>query len=92
MGKRQRGGDGEEREDPRYVDQDRAAPPAGPSGRKEGATIGQRTSSIKNKLVRSELYDKLRHKKAARNSPFVLCTVSEADFLFFRNLKRIRFL
>lgn len=31
-------------------------------GEKEKPTVGQLTSSIKNKQVRSEQYDKLKHK------------------------------
>lgn len=34
---------------------------------KEGPTIGMQTSSVKNKLVRSELYAKLKHKQKVRD-------------------------
>jgi hypothetical protein len=42
---------------PRGDDNDAAPAPA------TGATIGQQTSHIRNKLVRSETYAKLKHKK-----------------------------
>jgi hypothetical protein len=40
------------------------APPRGP------ATIGQQTSHIKNKLVRAELYAKLKHKQKVHPTNF----------------------
>lgn len=36
---------------------------AAPAAAAAAATIGQQTSHIKNKLVRSETYAKLKHKK-----------------------------
>jgi hypothetical protein len=39
---------------------------AGPPVPAAGATIGQQTSHIKNKLVRSETYAKLKHKQKVR--------------------------
>jgi hypothetical protein len=41
-----------------------AAPPA--DGSRGGATVGQQTSHIKNKLVRAEAYAKLKHKHKVR--------------------------
>ncbi len=46
----------------RDSDADDGGEPAAPAG---GPTIGMQTSHIKNKLVRSETYQKLKHKQKA---------------------------
>lgn len=47
-------------------DGDRKSGPATAAAAAPAATIGQQTSHIKNKLVRSETYAKLKHKKKVR--------------------------
>ena len=51
-------------------------PSTRPRGNGGGPTIGQQTSSIKNKQVRGELYSKLKHKQKVRMGADV-CMVSK---------------
>lgn len=74
--KRPRGGDdgGGGRDGGARPSKSPAAAAGGGGADGSGATIGQQTSHIRNKLVRSETYAKLKHKQKVR-----LCRVSRAD-------------
>ncbi len=65
MGKRSRGED-DDGEDERPQRRRNSGEGEGGGGGREERSIGQRTSHIKNKQRRSELYDKLRHKASVR--------------------------
>lgn len=62
MGRKEPGSGGKEKKRKREDGDDGGA---STSGREAGekATIGMQTSGIRNKLVRSELYQKLKHKQ-----------------------------
>lgn len=55
----------------------------GPITGGEGASIGQQTSHIKNKLRRSELYSKLKHQQkviSAGLAGLLLCRTTRANY------------